>query len=114
MASYSVMIFGLHFRFPNLAFLWLSVLGLYVLCITSALALGSLQSVLKLATSDNRGLRLGAGFAEGGETGLAYTAFLLFPQWINTLVYVWLFILITTIALRSMLAYRTLRVSKIL
>jgi phosphatidylglycerophosphate synthase len=104
MFAYSVMIFGFATLHPQLSSHWMLILLLYVLCITSALALGSQEAQLELAARDDRGLRLGAGLAEGGETGIAYTLFLLFPIWIEELSALWIAILITTVVARTLLA----------
>ena len=83
------------------------LLFFYVLCITSALAFGALQNELgDFEDLDDRGLRLGAGLAEGGETGLAYTLMLLFPSYIDILSFVWLMILFWTVFSRTRLAWR--------
>lgn len=106
MASYSIMIVGFSLLQPQHQLLWVLILFLYVLCITSALALGSLEQNLGITVKDNRGLRLGAGLAEGGETGIAYSLFLLFPNAIGTMATLWLGVLILTVLARSILAYR--------
>ncbi len=85
------------------------MIGLYVLCITSALALGMQEASLDFEARDDRGLRLGAGLAEGGETGLAYTLFLLLPNQLPLLTWIWLCVLAITVIARSGLAYRRLR-----
>lgn len=108
MASYSVMILGFAYHSPELNFYWLIILFLYVLCITSALALGALTEKAGTGPSDNRSLTLAAGLAEGGETGLAYSLFLLFPTWTPLLAQVWIAILGTTVIARSALAWQLL------
>ena len=109
MTAYSVMILGFAWFAPELQLRWLAILCLYVLCITSALALGQGEATVGKDARDNRGLRLGAGLAEAGETGIAYSLFLLFPQWLPTLSTIWLFVLIVTVISRSCLAYKLLR-----
>jgi phosphatidylglycerophosphate synthase len=104
MLAYSLMILAFAQVHPSLSLWWQGILLLYVLCITTALALGSLQEKAATPSSDNRGLRLGAGLAEGGETGLAYSLFLLFPVYIEPLVMVWVGVLCTTVVSRSLLA----------
>ena len=106
--AYSAMIVGFDALHPQLHWAWLVILLLYVLCITSALALGSLEAQRERAPRDDRGLRLGAGLAEGGETGLAYTAFLLLPAWLHVLAPLWIAILFTTVLARTLLAWRIL------
>lgn len=110
MASYSVMVLGLAAYWPQWTVAWSLVLMLYVLCITSALAFGALESKSGAAVStDNRSLRLSAGLAEGGETGLAYTAFLMGHAAMPVLLILWIAVLIWTVVARSWLAYRCLR-----
>lgn len=109
MAAYSAMLLGFFVLHPELGFWWLAISILYTLCITSALAMGNIEQALQLAHSDNRGLRLGAGLAEGGETGIAYTMFLVFPGAIHWLVPFWLLILIVTVVSRSLLVRRITR-----
>lgn len=109
MAAYGAMVLGFAWAHPELAWAWTAMLFLYVLCITSALALGAEEEDAGLEARDDRGLRLGAGLAEGGETGIAYTAMLLLPGWLEPLAVVWLGVLVTTVVARSLLAARTLR-----
>lgn len=108
MASYGVMPIAFSIAQPENAFLWQLVLLLYVLCITSALALGSLHEKRKMTQTDNRSLRLAAGLAEGGETGIAYTLFLAFPDSVRPMIGLWVVVLIVTVVARTMLAWRTL------
>lgn len=109
MASYSMMIIGFFIAFPGLQFHWISILFLYVLCITGALSLGNLEDKQQIPTSNNRGLRLAAGIAEGGETGIAYTLFLLFPVYVKPLAELWIGVLIITVVARLWLAKQELR-----
>ncbi len=108
MAAYSLMVFGFLWRYPEQKWAWVAMLFFYVLCISSALALGALCDKRGVASDDNRGLRLGAGLAEGGETGIAYTMFLLMPQAIGALSGLWLTVLAVTILARTVLAKRPL------
>ena len=109
MTAYSVMILGFAYRFPELAAAWSVILCFYVLGITSALALGDIERQKGIGPTDNRGLRLAAGLAEGGETGLAYTVFLLFPAALPMLTWIWITVLALTIVMRTILAWRVLR-----
>ena len=108
MAAYSAMILGFAYANPELLDRWLVILLLYVLCITSALALGMEEAKRDLPKRDDRGLRLGAGLAESGETGIAYTLFLLLPEQLSPLTALWIAILLTTIVARTILARRRL------
>lgn len=112
MASYGLMIIGFAVLHPHLSIQWMLMLFFYILCITSALSLGAIEQKLHLDTTDNRGIRLGAGLAEGGETGIAYSLFLLFPGQIGWLVNIWILILAATIGFRAALAYKTLAVAR--
>jgi len=108
MAAYGAMVLGFAVAHPGLAWAWIPMLFLYVLCITSALALGAEEAAAGRPARDERGLRLGAGLAEGGETGIAYTAMLLLPDWLPQLAAGWIVVLATTVVARSVLAARTL------
>jgi phosphatidylglycerophosphate synthase len=108
MASYSVMILGFSFAFPHLQSSWIIIISLYVLCITGALSLGNFEEKKKIPSKNNRGLRLASGIAEGGETGIAYTLFLLFPKYLEFLVVLWICILFLTVLARLILAKKEL------
>lgn len=108
MAAYGAMVLGLAFAHPELDWAWSTMLFLYILCITSALALGAEEAVVGVEARDERGLRLGVGLAEGGETGIAYTLMLLFPAWLGSLAVIWIAILTTTVIARTVLAARKL------
>jgi phosphatidylglycerophosphate synthase len=110
MLAYSSIILGLFFRFDQYQPYWILILFLYVGCITSALALGTLLDRANLENIDNRGLRLATGLAEGGETGIAYTLFLLFPQALHFLLPAWILILTITIVSRFLYAYKVSKV----
>lgn len=108
MAAYSTMILALHLRFPEFALQWALMLFGYVLCISGALGLGNLTK-----TSDNdlgvpRQLRIATGLAEGGETGAAYTVFLLLPQYLMVTTWLWIAVLFITVLARFSLAKREL------
>lgn len=109
MAAYSSMILGFAAYHSALTGFWLLILLFYVLCSSSALALGAQEDTLNRPKHDNRGLRLGAGLAEGGETGIAYTLFCLFPQAIHWLAPLWLSVLAATVVVRTILARRVLQ-----
>lgn len=109
MAAYSVMILGFAASRPEFMTWWLVILLLYVLCITSALALGSLERREGLGASDNRSLKLAAGLAEGGETGIFYSLLLLLPGATGVLCPVWVGVLALTVVARSLMARRELR-----
>jgi phosphatidylglycerophosphate synthase len=108
MTAYGVMILAFDHVHPELHGRWLAIAFLYILCITSALALGTHEKTRQIAPRDNRGLRLGEGLAEGGETGLAYSLFLLFPAHLDWLTWIWIAVLTTTVIARTELARRSL------
>lgn len=108
MAAYAAMVVAFDLAHPELHGRWIAMLFLYILCITSALALGMQEAGRALPKRDDRGLRLGAGLAEGGETGIAYTCFLLFPAWMAELTAVWILVLVTTVVARTLLCRRLL------
>lgn len=109
MAAYGSMVLGFAIAAPEFQAQWMAMLFLYILCIASALSLGMQEARRAIAPRDNRGLRLGAGLAEGGETGIAYSIFLLFPDRLEISTTIWVGILIVTVIARTILAYRTLR-----
>lgn len=109
MAAYGAMVLGFAYAMPAFGPEWAVMLFLYILCITSALALGAQEADLPNRPRDDRGLRLGAGLAEGGETGIAYTVFLLFPEQLVWTTRLWIAVLALTIVLRTELARRILR-----
>jgi phosphatidylglycerophosphate synthase len=112
MAAYGAMVVGFAIAVPELQTQWMAMLFLYILCIASALSLGMQEAKRDLAPRDDRGLRLGAGLAEGGETGIAYSVFLLLPAYLEISTTIWVAILATTVIARSFLAYRVLRRGK--
>ncbi len=109
MAAYSIMVVGFYFLYPDLTVYWLVIIILYTLCITSTLTLGIIEEKRALTPRDNRGLRMGAGLAEAGETGISYSLFLLLPSIIQWLVWIWIAILTITIISRTWLAWRITR-----
>lgn len=108
MAAYGAMVLGFAYAAPEFQLRWMAMLFLYVVCITSALALGMQEAKQAMAPRDDRGLRLGAGLAEGGETGIAYSLFLLLPDYLWLSTGVWVVVLATTVLARTVLAFRTL------
>ena len=111
MAAYGAMVLAFAVAAPEFQTQWIAMLFLYILCITTALSLGMQEGKRSFEGRDNRGLRLGAGLAEGGETGIAYSLFLLFPAYLELLTTIWVAVLALTVIARSVLAYRVLRPS---
>jgi phosphatidylglycerophosphate synthase len=112
MAAYSLMVLGFYYWQPQFAPLWIITLILYILAVTSALSLGALERA-RGVDGDNRSLKLAAGLAEGGETGIAYTLMLLLPPYINVLLPLWVAVLVVTFLARTWLAWRVLESKKI-
>ena len=106
MLAYSLMVLAFSVLYPELSSIWMLILVGYVGCITSALAYGNLAQSLNKPNMDNRSLRLGAGLAEAGETSLAYSVFLIFPNFIGYTSLAWLLILAITVVARTLMAYR--------
>jgi phosphatidylglycerophosphate synthase len=109
MAAYGAMVIGFAIAVPSLQIQWVAMLFLYILCIASALALGLQELKRDLPPRDDRGLRLGAGLAEGGETGIAYSVFLLWPSAMPIATTAWVTILVVTVVARTLLARRLLQ-----
>ncbi len=109
MLAYCAMIAAFYWQFPQYAWQWLLIMLAYVLCISGALGLGSFENKQGLKDSGGRGLRLAVGLAEGGETGLAYTVFLLLPNFLNITSWVWIAVLVITILARLLLARAELK-----
>lgn len=108
MAAYSAMVIALYYQFPEFALQWLVILFCYVLCISGALGLGSFETRKGIKDSSQRRLRLASGLAEGGETGIAYTIFLLLPQFLSYTSWLWILVLAVTIIARLRLAWTEL------
>ncbi len=111
MFAYSLMVIAFMEVFPEQSMIWKWILLLYVLCITSALAFGNMEQKLGAFSDQSRKLRLGAGLAEAGETGIAYSVFLLFPSSVFYSSRLWLGILIITVISRTLMAYKLHRKS---
>lgn len=104
MLAYSAMVIGFYIQFPEFALQWLLILLCYVLCIAGALGLGSFENKRGLDDSSGRGLRIAVGLAEGGETGIFYSLFLVLPGFLSITTWLWLSVLAITIAARIALA----------
>ncbi len=107
MLAYSAMILAFFRVWPEFSLNWIAIMALYVLCISGALSLGSLD--IHSQAKSNRKLQLASGLAEGGETGIFYSCCLLFPQYVQTLSGLWIGVLLLTVAARATLAFRVLK-----
>lgn len=110
MFAYSAMVIAFYLQFPQYALQWLLIILCYVLCIAGALGLGSFENKAGIKDASGRGLRLAVGLAEGGETGIFYSLFLLMPQFLAVTTWIWIGVLALTIASRLLLAWRELKV----
>lgn len=108
MAAYCAMVLAFFLAFPAYSLQWIIMMFCYVLCISGALGLGSLEEKRGLADDSKRRLRITVGLAEAGETGIAYSIFLLFPGYLAVTTWVWVAVLVTTIVGRLVLARNVL------
>ena len=104
MAAYSAMVIAFYLQFPEYGLQWLIMMFCYVLCISGALGMGSLENQMGLEDTSQRRMRLAVGLAEGGETGIAYTVFLLLPDYLDVTTWIWVGVLAITIVARLLLA----------
>ena len=110
MAAYAAMVVGFAVLYPEVGGGWAAVLAGYVVVITTTLALSDAAGVLGRSVSGtDRTFQFTPGFAEAGETNVMYTAWVLFPQQIWWLVWVWVLVLVATSVQRTWLAARALR-----
>lgn len=109
MLAYCAIVIGLYWQFPEYALQWMIILLCYVLCISGALGLGGFEGTRGIDDSSGRGLKMATGLAEAGETGIAYTVFLLFPGSIAVTAWIWIVILTVTIVARLALAKSELK-----
>lgn len=109
MAAYSAMAVGFGVWHAEHAMLFLLILMGYVLCGTTVLALSSILEREKAQLPDNdRTLQLTPGYAEAGETTIAYVLFTLFPGQVVGLAWAWIVVLAATVIQRTVLARRLL------
>jgi len=109
MAAYSVMILGFAAAHSGEGLVWSAILVGYVLCITTTLALSAALEGLDRVHAGDRSYRFTPGLAEAGETSLSYALFVLFPQWIGPLAWIWCAATWLTGVQRTVLAVRLLR-----
>lgn len=110
MAAYSAMAVGFGAAHPEHALLFHLILMGYVLCGTTVLALSSiLERERAQLPGNDRTLQLTPGYAEAGETTIAYALFTLFPNQVEWLAWAWIAVLAATVVQRTLLARRLLR-----
>jgi len=100
MLAYSLVAFTFFLR-SEFDVLWCLVLVGYVMCITTALALGSVE-----VKRDNRSLNLAQGLAEAGETGIFYSCVWLLPQFERDFLLLWLGLMVCTVGARFLAIYQ--------
>lgn len=110
MAAYSAMVVGFAVLHPELGARWALVLTGYVLVITTTLALSDAAGVLgRHVSGTDRTFQFTPGFTEAGETNSMYILWVLFPEQIGWLVWIWTAALAATTLQRTLLAWRALR-----
>ena len=109
MAAYAGMILGFATLHPDRMFAWLAVLAGYIVVITTTLALSdSARAANREVSTTNRTFQFTAGLTEAGETNVMYTLWVLFPQQVGWLVWLWVGALAITCLQRTMLAQKVL------
>ncbi len=110
MGSYSIVVIGFAFVYPELNLVWSLMLFAHIMCITSTLALASILEKQKVHfENNNRSIQFTSGLAEGGETSLAYTLFVFFPEQIKFIAAVWFVMSIYAVVQRTVLAFKLLQ-----
>jgi phosphatidylglycerophosphate synthase len=110
MASYAAMVVGFAVAHPELWLAWIAVLAGYVVVITTTLALSDAARRSGRAVSrTNRTFQFTPALTEAGETSVMYGLWVVFPQHVPWLVWVWVAALAFTTVQRTVLAWRLLR-----
>ena len=109
MAAYAGMILGFAALHPDHRFAWLAVLTGYIVVITTTLALSDgARAANRRVSATNRTFQFTSGLTEAGETNIMYTLWVLFPQHVGWLAWVWVGALAVTCVQRTMLASKVL------
>lgn len=110
MAGYAAMVIGFAVADPALWLAWLAVLAGYVVVITTTLALSdAARRPGRDLSVTNRTFQFTPALTEAGETSVMYGLWVVFPQYVSWLVWVWVAALAITIVQRTVLAWRQLR-----
>jgi phosphatidylglycerophosphate synthase len=110
MSAYAAMVIGFAVLHPDLTAAWAAVLAGYVLVITTTLALSDAAGVLgRQVSGTNRTFQFTPGFTEAGETNVMYILWVVWPEHVWWLVWVWVAALAATGVQRTLLAWRVLR-----
>ena len=109
MAAYSAMLLGFAAIHAEGGWVWSAILVGYLLVTTTTLALSSALEHLNAKVPDNdRSIQFTPGFAEAGETTLAYLLFALFPAVVTPMAWLWAGVCYATVIQRTLLARRLL------
>jgi hypothetical protein len=109
MAAYAVMVIGFAVAHPELGLAWSAILVSYILSITSTLALSNAASATgRQVSRTDRTFQFTSSLAEAGETSIMYSAWVVFPQWMEPLAWTWCAVVLVSVVQRSWLAYRVL------
>jgi phosphatidylglycerophosphate synthase len=110
MAGYAAMVVGFAVAHPALWLAWLAVLAGYVVVITTTLALSdAARRSGRHVSLTNRTFLFTPALTEAGETSVMYGVWVVFPQQLPWLVWVWVAALAITTVQRTVLAWRLLR-----
>ena len=109
MAGYAAMVVGFAVAHPALWLAWLAVLAGYVVVITTTLALSDARRSGRHVSLTNRTFQFTPALTEAGETSVMYGVWVVFPQQLPWLVWVWVAALAITTVQRTVLAWRLLR-----
>ena len=111
MAAYAAMVIGVcRSSIPSHVLAWLAILAGYIVVITTTLALSdSARAANRTVSTTNRTFQFTAGLTEAGETSVMYALWVVFPQHVGWLVWVWVAALAVTSVQRTYLAWRVLR-----
>jgi phosphatidylglycerophosphate synthase len=110
MAAYSAMVLAFARLYPAQELVWSAILAAYVLVITTTLALSdAATSVDRRISPTDRTFQFTPGIAEAGETSVMYCLWVMFPDHVGWLAWIWLAALMATCVQRSRLAWRVLR-----
>jgi phosphatidylglycerophosphate synthase len=109
MAAYGIMVIGFAVAHPELGLAWSAILVSYILSITSTLALSNAASATgRQVSRTDRTFQFTTSLAEAGETSIMYSAWVVFPQWMEPLAWTWCAVVLVSVVQRSWLAYRVL------
>ncbi|HXG55023.1 MAG TPA: CDP-alcohol phosphatidyltransferase family protein [Vicinamibacterales bacterium] len=110
MAGYAAMVVGFAVTHPALWLAWLAVLAGYTVVITTTLALSdAARGSGHQVSLTNRTFQFTPALTEAGETSVMYGLWVVFPEHVPWLVWVWVAALAFTTVQRTVLAWRLLR-----